>query len=111
MTISPPLRVGRFIAVAFCMTLVAAGLSLFVLFIPDNPPPTTFENICSWVWLVVSWPLCVDSVFFQHEDPSLFVFILLCIASGLFWAFIVELLLMAKKRILPHKPLEKLISN
>jgi hypothetical protein len=102
MTTSPPLRVGRFIAVAFCVTLAAAGLSFLVLSFPDTVPPTTFENICTYVCLVVSWPLFVVSAFMLHEDPSLVVYILLWIASGLFWAFIVELFLVVKKRMWPN---------
>jgi hypothetical protein len=106
-----PFRVRRFIVVAFCVTLAAAGLTFLVFLFPDGRPPTTFETICEWVDLVISWPLDVYSTFTPHNDPSLVVFILLCIASGLFWAFIFELFLMAKHRLWPHKPLDKIISK
>src|SRR5579862_610550 len=106
MTTSPTLRVGRFLAVAFCVTLAGACLGFLVLSFPDARPPTTFENICTWVWLVVSWPVFVDSAFTPHKDPSIFVFVLLLIASGLFWAFIVELFFVVKKRMWPNKSLQ-----
>jgi hypothetical protein len=111
MTMSLPLRVGRFIAVAFCMALAAGGLVLLVCLFPDSRPLTVFENICVYVSAVVSWPFFVFAAFNPASDPSFVVCILLSIASGLFWAFIVELLLMAKKRLLLQMPVDKINSN
>jgi hypothetical protein len=99
MTTSPTLRVGRFLAVAFIVTVVAAGLTILWFSFPDTRPPTLFESICGYVCLVVSWPLFAMSVFAHNgSDPQLFVFILLWISSGLFWAFVVELFFRIRRR-------------
>ena len=98
MTTSPKLRVGRFLAVAFSMTIAAAGLTILWFSFPDTRPPTMFENICGYVCLVVSWPLFAMSVFMRNiGDPPLF-YILLWITSGLFWAFVVELFFRVRRR-------------
>ena len=52
MTTSPTFRVGRFLTVAFCMTVVAAGLTILWFSFPDTRPPTMFESICGYVCLV-----------------------------------------------------------
>jgi hypothetical protein len=99
MTTSLPLRVRRFIAVAFCATLAVAGMFFLVFFVfPDTRPPTHFEDFCFYVWAVASWPLSVVWSMSQL-DPPLVVIILLTIASGLFWAFVVELFFVVKKRM------------
>lgn len=112
MSTSPPSRVKRFVAVAVFATLLVLGLFFLVFFIfPDTTPPTRFEYFCTIVWAVASWPLAV--VWYgSKEDPSIAVIILLTIASGLFWAFIFELLLTIKRRVWPKKSLQPLpISN
>jgi hypothetical protein len=98
MSASQTMKAGRFIAVASCVTLAAVGLAFLVFSFPDARPPTALESICTWAWLVVSWPLCAYSAFTPHQDPPLVVFILLAMASGLFWALIVELLIRARRR-------------
>jgi hypothetical protein len=90
------LKIWRFVAVAFCATLAAFGLTFLVFSFPDTRPPTHFESICTWVWAAFSWPLVLSS-FFCKED-SLIVYILSWIVSGLFWAFIVKLLFKVKAK-------------
>jgi hypothetical protein len=86
------MNIRRFIIVAFSATLVSAGLFfLVVLCFPDVTPLTTFEKIWTCVWAVFSWPIIIAALLFR-EDPPLIVCILLWIVTGLFWAFIVELL-------------------
>jgi hypothetical protein len=100
MTNPRPLKFWRFVAIAFCATLAAFGLTFLVFSFPDTRPPTHFENICTWIWAVFSWPLIV-SAFFSHthtEEPPLIVYILLWIVSGLFWAFIMELIFKLKAK-------------
>src|SRR5581483_1182758 len=101
MSTSLPLRINRFIVVAVCATLAMVGLFFIVFFVfSDTTPPTPFEYCCTIVWAVASWPLsAVWSVL--QEDPPLVVIIPLWIASGLFWAFIVELLLTVKRWVWP----------
>jgi hypothetical protein len=106
MTTSPPLRNIRFVVVAVCATLAAVGLSFLVFFVfPDVAPPTRFESFCTALWAVISWPLIVACLILRG-DPPLVVVILLWIASGLFWAFVVELLLGLKRRRWPNQSLQ-----
>jgi hypothetical protein len=102
MTMLLPSRIKRIVVVAICATLVVAGMFFVEFFVfPDTTPPTHFEDFFFYVWAVASWPLSVVWSISQR-DPSLMVIILLTIASGLFWAFIVELLLAVKRRMRPN---------
>ena len=92
MTNPQPLKVWRFVPVAFCAALVAFGLTFLVFSFPDTIPATHFENICTLIWAVFSWPLCVLCSIFHNGGDDLIVYILGWIVSGLFWAFIVELI-------------------
>jgi hypothetical protein len=99
-------RVKRFVAVAICATLAVAGMFFVEFFVfPDTRPPTHFEDFFFWVWAAASWPLSVVWSMSQL-DPPLVVIILLTIASGLFWAFVVELFFVVKKRMWPNKSLQ-----
>lgn len=106
MTTPGTFRVRRFAAVAFFMTLGAAGLVLLDFSFPDARPPTTVESICGYVCLLVSWPLVAISVFMSHnDDPPLAVYILAWTSAGVFWAFIVELFIVMMRRMWPnHSP-------
>jgi hypothetical protein len=106
-----PFRVRRFIAVAFCAQLAVFGLYFIPLLFIDVDSQTTLGGIWFTVSLVALWPLVVSCAFIFHGDPPPIVGILLWIVSGLFWAFLVELLFMTKKRIWPHKPQDKINSN
>jgi hypothetical protein len=84
--------------VAICATLAVAGMFFVEFFVfPDWRPPTPFEDCWFYVWAVASWPLSVVWSM-SRQDPPLTVIILLTIASGLFWALIVELLISARRR-------------
>jgi hypothetical protein len=97
MTAPLTIKVRRFIAVAFCAAVAAGGLVLLVCLLPDSRPLTAFENIFVYFSVVIAWPFCVEALFKQNADPSLVVCILLSIASGLFWAFVVELFFILKR--------------
>jgi hypothetical protein len=105
MTISLPFKIRRFVIIAICATLVVSGMFFVEFFVfPDIAPPTPFENAWFCVWAVASWPLSVVW-FMSQRDPSLMALILLTTASGLFWAFIVELFFKLKgqrKRIISN---------
>jgi len=106
MTMSIPFRVKRFVIIAVFATVAVVGLFVLVFFVfPDIAPPTPFESFCTFVWIVASWPVAVVWSMLQ-KDPPLVVFIALWIASGLFWAFIVELFLMARRRLRTKAPLD-----
>jgi len=84
--------------VAICATLAVAGM-FFIEFcvFPDITPPIPFQDFWFYLWAVASWPLSV--VWSMSKlDPPLMVIILLTIASGLFWAFIVELFIRVRRR-------------
>jgi hypothetical protein len=86
------------VIVAICATLAIAGMFFVEFFVfSDITPPTPFEDCWFFVWAVASWPLSVIWCM-SRQDPSLTVIILLTIASGLFWAFFVELFFVVKRR-------------
>ena len=89
-------KVWRFVAVAFCASVVAGGLVLLVCLLPDSRPLTVFENIFVYFSAVIAWPFYIEAIFQHDSDPSFFVCVLLSITSGLFWAFILELLFKLK---------------
>jgi hypothetical protein len=98
MTMSRLSRVKRFVAVAICATLAIAGMFFVEFFLfPDIPPPTPFEDCWFYLWAAASWPLSIVWSM-SKQDPPLMVIILLTIASGLFWAFIVELFIRVRRR-------------
>jgi hypothetical protein len=77
---------------------MVSGMFFVEFFVfPDIPPPTPFENVWFCAWAVASWPLSVVW-FMSQRDPSLMAIILLATASGMFWAFVVELLFKFKER-------------
>ena len=95
---SLPSGIKRFVAVAVCATLVVGGMFFVVFFVfTDTTPTTPFEYFCTIVWAVASWPLSVVWSMSQ-KDPPMVVIVLLTIASGLFWAFIVELFIRVRRR-------------
>jgi hypothetical protein len=97
-TMSPSLRIKRFVAVAICATLAIAGMFYVEFFVfPDLTPPTPFEKCWFYVWAVASWPLSVVWIM-SKQDPPFIVMILLTIASGLFWGLIVELFIRVRRR-------------
>ena len=92
------MNIRRFVILAISVTLLVSGMFFVEFFVfSDILPPTTFENVWFWIWAVASWPLSVAWTMSQR-DPSWTVLILLTITSGLFWAFMVELLFKFKER-------------
>jgi hypothetical protein len=105
-----PLRVRRFIVIAFCATFAVFGLFLFV--IPFADSDTTFTSVCFYTVMAVSWPILVAGAVCGEGPPvSVAIFLFGCIATGMFWAFIVELIFMIKKRLWANKSLDKIISK
>jgi hypothetical protein len=90
--------------------LAVFALFMFPFLFTDIDSQTKFTGICFTVFLVAAWPITVCAFIF-HVDPPPVVSLFLWIFSGLFWACLVELLFMTKKRIWPHKPLDKINSN
>ena len=90
------MNLRRFVIVAICAALAAFGLFYIVFFLyPDVPPPTRIQTVWNYVWMVYSWPLIVVWSM-SDKDPPWGVFILSWFATGLFWAFVVELLFKLK---------------
>jgi hypothetical protein len=96
--------IKSFVAAAICATLAIGGLFFVVFFVfPDTTQPTGFQDFCTYVWAVASWPLSVVWAT-SRRDPPFAIIILLTIVSGLFWAVVVELLLTAKRHIKGASP-------
>ena len=99
-------RIKRFATVAVCVTLAAVGMFYVEFFVfPDTIPSTPFEDCWFWVWTVISLLLSLVWMMSQ-KDPPVIVMILLTIASGLFWASIVELFITVRRRLRPGKSLQ-----
>jgi|SRR5215469_1352710 len=98
------MNIKRFIIVTLCATLAAYCLSILVFSFPDFRP-TPIENFCTDIWAVYSWPLIaivslldlIDHPFINEDPPILYI--LWWLATGLFWALIVELLFKFKARM------------
>ncbi|MDB6122796.1 MAG: hypothetical protein JWQ71_1789 [Pedosphaera sp.] len=97
------MRKKRIISNCLWITLALTLLVLFVILVfPDHypgsssPAPTTFENVVIMALRVAFWPLLVAMPF--SDNPPTFVMIALFLVTGLFWAFIIELLLLALRR-------------
>jgi hypothetical protein len=92
------MKIRRFVILVISATLLVSGMFFVEFFVfSDILPPTTFENVWFCIWAVASWPLSIAWAMSQR-DPSLMVIILLTIASGLFWGFIMELLFKFNER-------------
>jgi len=105
MTTPFPLSIRRLIIVAFCVTIAVIGLTIFL--IPFSDSDTTFTSVCTIAVMVVLWPICVGELIYGGGPPvSAAIFWIGCIATGLFWACIVELVFKVKRRLWPNKPLE-----
>jgi len=70
--------------------LAIFGLYMFLILCTDWDSPTPFDNFCFGVLCLVAWPFVVWE-FMVGEHPSIF-FALGILTTGLFWAFIMELL-------------------
>lgn len=104
-------RTVRFLCVVFLVESLVFFVFPFLMFcvwnfgdndLPPFKPDTTFEQICDVTWITAALPLSVtilvcDKVKFDLPD-NVAVITLLVVSPGIFWALIVELLLILKKR-------------
>jgi len=91
---------GRPAIITVVFPLVALLLMLIVAAQgdPDLPPyipATPAERLCSTAAAVMVWPLVGAAKYWRDGDHGL-VMAALLILSGLFWAFLVEFLFLAK---------------
>jgi len=113
-------RAIRFLIVAFCVTIapvfiiwLESALNFGDSDLPPYQPGTTFESLLNTGLALLGLPLApVDFIFSKlGYNTTDSVIAPLFIISGLFWAFIVELVLVAKNRLLKNKRPNETISN
>jgi len=66
--------------------------------LPVEEPPTTAASILGWISAVSLWPMVVAALMMHHDPEGVFI-PLLWIASGLFWAFVIELILIVVAKV------------
>ena len=100
----PPMKTRRFIISSICAMLVVLGLFLWlVLGFPDHmnptdPPPTVGREILRFVCMIACWPFAITSLILHGDPPLLIYWLLLWVATGAFWAFIIELFIILRSR-------------
>jgi hypothetical protein len=72
---------------------------------PQDPPLSFGAKASLWFCFVVLWPFWVTSLVLKHEPPELY-WMPLWLVTGLFWGFVVEFCIMAKRRLWPNKALQ-----
>ena len=97
MTAPLPFRVRRFIAATFCSLLAIFGVYMFMCLFTDLDTPSVLGSVFFIFLVIAMWPLMV-CCFFLHGDPPAVVFLLLLLISGLFWAGVVDLFFVLRKR-------------
>src|SRR5882724_1405209 len=107
MTTPLPVRVRRFIFVSIFVTISLIGLFILMCSFPDSdlppyPPDTIFQRISTFVCLIGSWPIIILAILL-HRDPPAVLWLPLWLATGMFWAFILELCFVVKGRMWPNK--------
>jgi hypothetical protein len=107
--LSRHIRVGRFIVVALLVLFVGyvaipcieyGFLNFGDSDLPPFQPDTTFEKICDGIWLTVIFPFSAVGFLFGKIgiNPPGFIWCFLFISPGLFWAYMVEVILRARRR-------------
>jgi hypothetical protein len=125
-------RIWRFIIIVFCVLIVAYSVVPYIVAIfirlglitfPDigdndpqanpQPPDSLLGTILMAIWKIVLFPACVVEFFCAKTgiNPRGIIQSFLYISPGLFWASLVELLFMTKKRLRPNKPQGIITSN
>jgi hypothetical protein len=106
------MKTRRFIISTICVMFVGLGLFLWLIYgFPDHivssdPAPTFGEEVLRYVCMVTLWPFAVTSLILHGDPPLRIYWLLLWIATGVFWALIIELLFIVKRRLRPNKSLQ-----
>ena len=82
---------------AFCSLLTIFGVVLLKGEFTPLDRPSALGSICHAFLVIAAWPLSV-CFYFLHGDPPAVVILLLLLISGLFWAGVVDLLFVLRKR-------------
>jgi hypothetical protein len=108
-------RIVRFVVVAVFVTIVVCFV--FPMFeamlnfgdsdLPPYQPDTPFEKICNGAWLIAALPVfafgSILHTFGMDPNPPQVVLAFVFITPGLFWASLLEILLMLRGRFRPNK--------
>ncbi len=94
-------RLKRFFAVTICATIAIIAFTL-ATFHWDNP--SILSTILAMAWKIVAWPIVVASYLLPGRDDVgdgiLIIYWVAAgsVAAGLFWASLIELFFILKKR-------------
>jgi len=102
------MKVRRFIISILSTMLVVLGLLLWLIYgfpdhmNPTDPPLTTGHLILQHVCMIALWPFTVTSLTLHGDPPLRIYWLLLWIATGLFWGFICELIFVLRTNKTPN---------
>jgi hypothetical protein len=95
----------RMIISSLCaMVVVSALFAWLVLWYDDimpqdkDYPPSFLENAFSWVCVFALWPSWITEMILGHDPVGLISWVLLWIATALFWGFVAELFFICRTR-------------
>ena len=97
------MRLSRFIIISLCLLPVLILLYAFIDswsedWMPQDPPLPFRWAAVMWFIRLALWPfLCL------RDDPHGITWFALILVAALFWGFIIELLIMVKRRLWPNK--------
>ena len=82
---------------AFCTLLTIFGVFMFMLMFTDLDSPSILGSICFYFLGVAMWPAVLCALIL-HGDPPVFASVFLFVFSGLFWAGVVDLFFVLRRR-------------
>jgi hypothetical protein len=96
------MKLSRFIITSLCILPVLILLYAFIDswsadWMPQDPPLPFRWAVVMWFIRVALWP------FLSQQAPHGISWLVLLLVTALFWGFIIELLFMVKRRLLPNK--------
>ena len=94
-----PWRLRRFLISTLCSLIfpVVVGRALIIL-TQDWDKSSLFGNIAFTFFLIAEWPLALCSRFYPSGDPPLLLGLSLYVLAALFWAGVIDLFMVWRKR-------------
>jgi hypothetical protein len=97
-------RGRRFVASMICAMFAPFAIFISMVMFTDWDTSSFYGDTCFVILLVAEWPIVLSAYFFRHDDPPMIVFLFLYFISGLFWAGIVDLFFVWRKRRFTDHP-------
>ena len=91
-------RTKRFIAVMIGSIVAPFVLTFTAMCFTDWDGSSLYGDACYIFFVIAEWPVVLGAILFDPRDPPAFVWVLLCIITGLFWAGVVDLFFVWRKR-------------